>query len=239
MRLRTTLRHDNGQSVRRAKWFLARMKNQPLPRMWQCDEMVIQVAQDVFSPIVSRSTEFFARQLAHRMANKSILEVGCGCGAISVFCALRGASRVVAIDRSRPAVECTQGNVFRNGVGRIVEVQQVNSCGFLKEKFDTVFFALPYVYVEDVRALVIKYGVIAYSVFDEKYKAQKQFFRHCVGRIRPSGEILVGFGKAGDLSRFDANARKAKLAPRLLERVPEGRSDNRLYLLERNHGTRI
>jgi S-methylmethionine-dependent homocysteine/selenocysteine methylase/SAM-dependent methyltransferase len=47
---------------------------------------------------------------------KLCLDVGCGCGILSVQLALNGASRVHAIDIDRSAVANTLANAFRNGV---------------------------------------------------------------------------------------------------------------------------
>ena len=47
---------------------------------------------------------------------KRCLDVGCGCGILTVQLALNGAAHVHAIDIDRRAVENTFGNAFRNGV---------------------------------------------------------------------------------------------------------------------------
>jgi ribosomal protein L11 methyltransferase len=52
----------------------------------------------------------------------SVLDVGCGSGALAIGAALLGAARVVAVDIDPAALEATSANVARNGVGHRVDV---------------------------------------------------------------------------------------------------------------------
>lgn len=185
----------------------------------------------VFSPAISRSTEFFARQLVARCRGKSVIEIGCGCGAIAVLCALHGATRVVATDINKIAVQCARENVLRYGVGNKITVIE-NEFANVPGTFDIVFFALPYVYVSDIGALVERFGSLAYSVFDPNYLHQKSFFRQAPAHINQGGVMLAGFGGAGDVKRLMRNLKACNLKACELAKAAEGRSDNRLYLLQ-------
>ncbi|KAI1341673.1 S-adenosyl-L-methionine-dependent methyltransferase [Xylariaceae sp. FL0016] len=65
----------------------------------------------------------------HLFAGKTVLDIGCGTGILSMFCARAGASRVLAVDASA-IIAKAQENVFRNNLsstitclhGRIEEV---------------------------------------------------------------------------------------------------------------------
>ncbi|KAI0006412.1 arginine methyltransferase [Xylariaceae sp. FL0662B] len=65
----------------------------------------------------------------HLFAGKTVLDIGCGTGILSMFCARAGASRVLAVDASA-IITKAQENVFHNGLsstitcisGRIEEV---------------------------------------------------------------------------------------------------------------------
>lgn len=56
-------------------------------------------------------------------ADKTILDVGCGTGILSMFCAKAGAKRVIAVDNS-DVVKMAQQNVVRNGLEKIIVVLQ-------------------------------------------------------------------------------------------------------------------
>lgn len=51
--------------------------------------------------------------------NKTVLDVGCGTGILSMFCARAGAKRVIAVDNSE-IINFARENVFKNGMGEII-----------------------------------------------------------------------------------------------------------------------
>jgi S-methylmethionine-dependent homocysteine/selenocysteine methylase/SAM-dependent methyltransferase len=74
---------------------------------------------------------------------QSCLDVGCGCGILSVQLALNGAARVHAIDIDRNAVANTLANAFRNGVADRVEGHDVDLYEWEPaEHFDVVVASL-------------------------------------------------------------------------------------------------
>lgn len=50
---------------------------------------------------------------------KTVLDVGCGTGILSMFCARAGASKVIAVDNS-DIVDKARENVFLNGLGEVI-----------------------------------------------------------------------------------------------------------------------
>ena len=55
----------------------------------------------------------------HLFAGKVVLDIGCGTGILSMFCARAGAARVIAVDRS-DILDKARENVFRNGLDGVV-----------------------------------------------------------------------------------------------------------------------
>lgn len=68
---------------------------------------------------------------------RSVLDVGCGSGVLSVVAARAGAARVVAIDVDAGAVAATRANAERNGVGEAVEAS-ATPMQELTDAFDVV-----------------------------------------------------------------------------------------------------
>jgi S-methylmethionine-dependent homocysteine/selenocysteine methylase/SAM-dependent methyltransferase len=76
-------------------------------------------------------------------AGKRCLDVGCGCGILSVQLALNGAAQVHAIDIDRDAVANTLANAFRNDVSDRVDGENVDLYQWEPdERFDVVVASL-------------------------------------------------------------------------------------------------
>lgn len=57
----------------------------------------------------------FIYENKHLFEGKTILDVGCGTGILSMFCARAGAAKVIAVDNS-DIINFARENVFRNGM---------------------------------------------------------------------------------------------------------------------------
>ena len=50
---------------------------------------------------------------------KIVLDVGCGTGILSMFCARAGAAKVIAVDNS-DIINKARENIYTNGMGNII-----------------------------------------------------------------------------------------------------------------------
>ncbi len=106
----------------------------------------IKISDEVYKP--SEDTFLLIRNLKVR-GNDEVLEVGCGCGIISLVAARR-AFRVVAVDVNPFAVCLAWENVRLNGLEGKVEVRLGNLFQPIKqnEKFNLIIFNPPYLPVK-------------------------------------------------------------------------------------------
>lgn len=77
------------------------------------------------------------QMLATDMANKNVLDMGCGTGILSILALLMGAESVIAVDLNEWACENTRENVMKNHVGNI-QVLSGDSSIISGRKFDII-----------------------------------------------------------------------------------------------------
>src|SRR5690625_2706137 len=78
---------------------------------------------------------------SRNMTGKSVLDYGCGSGVLSLAAALKGASRLVAVDHDPQALQSTAENARRNNLDGHIEVLLPKAYGELPanlKKFDVI-----------------------------------------------------------------------------------------------------
>ena len=96
----------------------ALVQRQAVPERIETDGLIVDVPAGVYHPLPDSSSEFFIRNIRameDRRLEKT-LEIGCGCGIISLFIAKNWPARVVATDISPIAVQATLDNAKLNNV---------------------------------------------------------------------------------------------------------------------------
>lgn len=114
----------------------------------------LEVFESVYEP---QEDSFLVAQNVNVNSNSAVLEVGCGCGLVSVLAALQGA-KVSAVDINPKAVECTRKNAQKYNVKINAFVSDLFK--EVRGKYDYIFFNPPYLPVD--KELVI------YSRTDEE-----------------------------------------------------------------------
>ncbi|MFA5872192.1 MAG: methyltransferase [Parcubacteria group bacterium] len=155
---------------------------------------------DVMSPKYDWAGIFGVETLPD-VRGKTVLEIGSGCGIISLFAALRGASFVDAVDINPNAVKNTNENFKKHQV-KNAKCFYSNLFSKIAKKYDIVIFNLPY------------HGnkpqdVLEYGVADENYKMMKKFIAQLPRYMEDGGIAQVGFSTSGDtpllLKQFKKN----------------------------------
>ena len=119
-----------------AKWYFSK------PRNYLYKDLKVMVQPGVFFPHLTISTKILLQYLDREDINgKAVLELGAGCGIISLRCVQNGAS-VTASDISPLAIENIKTNQQRVGVD--LNVQQSDLFDSLSGRFDLVIINPPY-----------------------------------------------------------------------------------------------
>lgn len=112
-------------------------------RIYRYERLTIKVFPGVFHPGLFHSTKFLLRFLSNQpIRDKSLLELGCGTGLISIYCSENGAT-VTASDVSQTVIENITANANYNQVN--IEIVRSDVFDHLdKKKFDWIIINPPY-----------------------------------------------------------------------------------------------
>ena len=88
--------------------------------------IAIPTSPDVFGDGNHETTRFLLYFLNRYVEGRTMLDVGCGSGILSVFASKRGALSVTAIDCDSNAIECTKRNTEENGTDITIISADIN-----------------------------------------------------------------------------------------------------------------
>ncbi len=108
------------------------------------NDVGVRVKRGVFNPDPEKtySTKFLLDVMPH-CTDKTVLDVGCGSGIVSIYSALEGAKYVLAVDNNRKAVLSTKKNVNNYNLANIISTKQSDLFDGVEKKYDLVLANLP------------------------------------------------------------------------------------------------
>ena len=112
-------------------------------------EIIIEIAQDVYSP---SDDSLLLLSAINPKSNQKILEMGTGSGIISLHCAKAGC-KVTAADISQISLDCANNNAKINGLN--IQFIQSNLFSNIEGKFDMIIFNPPYLSGQDAEVLAV------------------------------------------------------------------------------------
>ena len=173
----------------------------------------------VFNSGAFPSTAWFAEMVKKEVVGqKDFCEVGCGSGIETCLVALDNPQmKIVSTDINPFASENTKLNADNLGVGERVEVSvgDVLDGIPLDKKFDTIFWALPFGFLDPGSNISLE----EMQVFDPGYRSIRKFFTTAKNYLKEGGQLLIGF--SSDLGDSDLLEDIAKQAGIKLEVVAE------------------
>ena len=123
--------------------------------------------------------------------NKTVLDLGTGCGIQGIFAAKNGA-KVLSVDINPKAIKCAKINAKALGVLQKMRFTKSNIFSNIRGRFDYVIFNPPFRWFKP-RDLLER------GELDEDYITLRRFFKSVDKHLTKRGRILIVFSESGDL----------------------------------------
>lgn len=186
------------------RWYLRK------ERQYTYRGTTVKIFPGVFHPGLFYSTKFLTDYLQTQLVkNKSLLELGCGTGLISILCARRGAT-VTATDINPTAVENSKLNVANNKVSVTLLKSDVFD-QIEKQAFDWIVINPPYY------ARVIKNNDELAWHCGENFEYFQKFFWSLSQFIHSNSNVVMVLTLGCELEQIFEIARKNGFQFELLE----------------------
>jgi len=156
----------------------------------------------------------------HLFAGKTVLDVGCGTGILSMFCAKAGAARIIAVDNSN-IIDKARANIYSNGFSDKITL--------VRGKIEEV--TLPVSKVDIIVSEWMGYALLYEAMLDSVLYARDHYLQpdglmvpsHCTLHIAPIADPdwvadNISFWK--DVYGFDMTAMQEKIYDEMLVRHP-------------------
>lgn len=186
-----------------AFWYShARVMNSLLPSM-TLDGKRLVIFPGVYKPLENeQACAEYCRE------GDRVLDLGCGSGVASLFCAAK-AREVVAVDISLPAVRNTQENCRLHGLNNVV-VMQSDMFAHVEGKFDVIMANAPYIDAE-------------FEAEDQQFATSRKYlaalFAQAGNYLTADGRLVLQFPSKGQ-PRIERLAREHGLELVSVRRLP-------------------
>jgi methylase of polypeptide subunit release factors len=152
------------------------------------------VQQNVFLPC---DDSIPMLMMIDKLSGKSVLDMGTGCGLISIAAAKNGAGKVLAVDWNKDALANAQRNVGLNALEALIEIRYSDVFDQLQpnETFDLVYANLPFMNCE-------AHDVVESAIWDSNLYANRKYLDEVCERLNPGGQAFLtqsSFGALDDI----------------------------------------
>lgn len=158
------------------------------------------VLDGVFTPekSISFTTALLAEQ-TNNLAGKTVLDMGCGTGALALYAAKQGASHVLAVDIDEHALTNTRMNVTNNERSDFIEVRKSNLFCNVQESFDIIFANLP---INDY----------FWKSASDTLSVVERFLTDYPAHLNPGGCAYLAWGSMGDVDGIRERLKQKNLS---------------------------
>ncbi len=140
------------------------------------------------------------------VAGKTVLDLGCGCGALGIAALYRGARHVTFADISPDAVANTRENLkFHRLADRATVVRSDLFAKLAGKRFDRIIFNSPFLFTEsDVDQIPIETtSILKSSMFDPGYRLCSKFYAEVRGHLKPRGFVQFSSNTMANTPKLD------------------------------------
>jgi release factor glutamine methyltransferase len=172
-------------------------------------EIAVWVEPTVFPPFITFSTKLLLEFLETlSLKEKKVLELGCGCGIISILAAKKGGI-VTATDINSTALKALEKNALNNNVS--IEIIHSNLFENIQDKtFDFIVINPPY-YPKNPNTIAEKAWFCG-----ENFDYFEIFFSQLPGFMTSKNDVFIILSEDCELEKIKAIALKNKIAFELL-----------------------
>lgn len=196
------------------------------PRKYTYKKIAVWVEPTVFPPFITFSTKLLLEFLETlSLKEKKVLELGCGCGIISILAAKKGAI-VTATDINTTALEALEKNASNNDV--TIEIIYSDLFENLQNRmFDFIVINPPY-YPKNP-------NVIAENSWfcGENFEYFENLFSHLPDFMTSENEIYIILSEDCELEKIKAIALKNEIAFKLLYEKKNIAEKNYIFSLQK------
>lgn len=172
---------------------LKKEKEKQMVRILNSD---FEVFPNVFSPVYSSDTTWFAEKIVPLTKKKKFLEIGSGSGVIACLAAINGATYVVATDINPHAVNNIYSNAKLHSLNISVRKGNVFQPIKKNELFDIIFWNHPFYCSTEFDSN----DVVSLSVYDADYKHLRDFFHASKTHLETEGQLILGTSNVGRIN---------------------------------------
>jgi len=174
---------------------------------------VFLISENVYEP--AEDSFLIAKQMKTK---GSVLDMGTGCGILSILAAC-GAERVVAIDVNPYAARCAKVNAEVNGVSEKIDVLIGDLFNPLKEKpvFDVILFNAPYLPIEEESERKEDLIDYAWSGGKDGRRVIDRFIQQVSKYLKKNGRVLLVQSSLSNVKRTLEKLRKQGFQVRIVD----------------------
>jgi release factor glutamine methyltransferase len=175
------------------------------------DGYPIKIQPKVFNPASAYSTATMVEAM-HIVPGDKVLDMGSGTGVLGILALLKGANSAVFVDKNPYAIANTKANLAYYGLDYWADVRHSDLFTAVPpQKFDVIFFNMPYVYTEKPLHMQVKsYSALFHSAVapadsfcDVAYETTRRFFTQARDYLSPTGYIQCSFATIGNQVLLD------------------------------------
>ena len=174
------------------------------------------VLPEVFSPIYSSDTAWFAEKIIPLINKKKFLEIGSGAGVIACLAALHGAINVIATDINPHAINNILSNAKLHSLQIEARIGSVFDPILKDEVFDVIFWNHPFYYLDEK---LNENDLVSFSVYDTEYQYLKDFFLNGKKHLEKDGQLILGTSNVARINLIKKLAKEEGYSMCLLEKT--------------------